>query len=93
MPSDPQCSNPDCPMILRRHEDTGIQAVLSAIEGVNARLGSIDTHLMTVTTKVAVHETEIEAIKDRTDDLERRQFQEPEVKNKRKPNIWGRLFN
>ena len=51
-------------MILRRHEDTGIQAVLSAIEGVNARLGSIDTHLMTVTTKVAVHETEIEAIKD-----------------------------
>ncbi len=36
---------------------------------------------------------EIKAIKDRTDDLEKRQFREPEVKNKRKPNIWGRLFN
>ena len=36
-------------------------SVLSAIEGVNARLGSIDNHLMAVTTQVAGHEKEIEA--------------------------------
>ncbi len=36
---------------------------------------------------------EIEAIKDRADDMERRQFRESEIKSKRKPNIWGRLFN
>ena len=64
MPADAPCPNPDCPMLFRRHEDTGIQAVLSAIEGVNARLGSIDNHLMAVTTQVAGHEKEIETIKD-----------------------------
>ncbi len=62
-PSDPQCPNPDCPMLLRRTEDTGIQAVLAAIGEVNTRVGRIDDNLLAIAKTVATHDTEITTMK------------------------------
>lgn len=60
---DPRCDNPDCPYTFRRHDDSGIQAVLAAIGDVQGRLGRIETTLSTTSNLVATHDTEINNLK------------------------------
>ncbi len=59
MPADAPCPNPDCPMMLRRTEDTGIQAVLQAINNLETTVRGMNQTVQSIATAVAVHETKI----------------------------------